>query len=84
MLDPADHIRREIEASAFHGEGYRKLWARLRVAGVRSSPSPRAPGDGRERSLLGASIRVGRNQEKTCTTESIVTDKVNLKCGERT
>ena len=36
--DLADHIRREIEASDFHGEGYRKLWARLRVAGVRSSP----------------------------------------------
>jgi putative transposase len=34
----ADHIRREIEASQFHGEGYRKLWARLRVAGVRASP----------------------------------------------
>ena len=25
--DLADHIRREIEASDFHGEGYRKLWA---------------------------------------------------------
>ena len=36
--DLGDHIRREIEASDFHGEGYRKLWARLRVAGVRSSP----------------------------------------------
>ncbi len=36
--DLAHHIRREIEASDFHGEGYRKLWARLRVAGVRSSP----------------------------------------------
>ena len=33
--DLPDHIRREIEASDFHGEGYRKLWARLRVAGVR-------------------------------------------------
>ena len=33
MADLADHIRREIEASDFHGEGYRKLWARLRVAG---------------------------------------------------
>ena len=36
--DLADHIRREIEASDFHGEGYRKIWARLRVGGVRSSP----------------------------------------------
>jgi transposase InsO family protein len=34
----ADHIRREIEASEFHGEGYRKIWARLRVSGVRASP----------------------------------------------
>jgi len=24
----ADHIRRLIEESGFHGEGYRKLWAR--------------------------------------------------------
>ena len=36
--DLADHIRREIEASDSRGEGYRKLWARQRVAGVRSSP----------------------------------------------
>jgi putative transposase len=41
--DLANHIRREIEASDFHGEGYRKLWARLRVAGGSLEPSPRAP-----------------------------------------
>jgi hypothetical protein len=34
----ADHICREIEASEFHGEGYRKIWARLRFSGVRASP----------------------------------------------
>src|ERR1035441_9860129 len=34
----ADHIRREIEASDFHGEGYRKIWARLTSA-ARLSPS---------------------------------------------
>jgi len=34
----ADHIRREIEASEFHGEGYRKIWARLRFSGVRAHP----------------------------------------------
>ena len=28
----ADHIRRHIAASRLHGEGYRKLWARLRCA----------------------------------------------------
>ena len=34
----ADHVRRQIDASRLHGEGYRKLWARLRFAGVRASP----------------------------------------------
>ena len=33
----ADHIRRQIDASRLHGEGYRKLWARLRFAGVRGA-----------------------------------------------
>lgn len=33
----AEHIRRQINASPFHGEGYRKIWARLRFAGVRTS-----------------------------------------------
>ncbi len=74
----ADHIRREIEASDFHGEGYRKLWARLRVAGVRSSPR-------RVRRVMGengllAPHRVGRNQEKT-HDGTIVTDKVNEMWG---
>ena len=76
--DLADHIRREIEASDFHGEGYRKLWARLRVAGVRSSAR-------RVRRVMGengllAPHRVGRNQEKT-HDGTIVTDKVNEMWG---
>ena len=76
--DLADHIRREIEASDFHGEGYRKLWARLRVGGVRSSPR-------RVRRVMGengllAPHRVGRNQEKT-HDGTIVTDKVNEMWG---
>jgi putative transposase len=33
-----DHIRRIFEASLFPGEGYRKVWARLRHAGIRTSP----------------------------------------------
>ena len=61
-----------------HGEGYRKLWARLRVAGVRSSPR-------RVRRVMGengllAPHRVGRNQEKT-HDGTIVTDKVNEMWG---
>ena len=31
------HIRRLLEASPFHGEGYRKAWAKLRVAGIRTA-----------------------------------------------
>jgi putative transposase len=30
-------IRRLLAASPFHGEGYRKIWARLRFAGIRTS-----------------------------------------------
>ena len=30
-------IRAVLTASPFHGEGHRKVWARLRVAGVRRS-----------------------------------------------
>ena len=30
-------IRRGLDASPFHGEGYRKAWAKLRVAGMRTS-----------------------------------------------
>jgi putative transposase len=32
-----DAIRAVLTASPFHGEGHRKVWARLRVAGVRTS-----------------------------------------------
>ena len=31
------HIRRVLEASPFHGEGYRKVWAKLRVEGIRTA-----------------------------------------------
>ena len=30
-------IRKLLDASLFHGEGYRKIWARLRFAGIRTS-----------------------------------------------
>lgn len=36
--DLAERIRALLKDSPFHGEGYRKLWARLRHAGVRTSP----------------------------------------------
>ena len=31
------HLRRVLEASPFHGEGYRKAWAKLRFEGIRTS-----------------------------------------------
>src|SRR5574341_2030041 len=33
-----EHIKKAIAESRFTGEGYRKIWARLRFSGVRSSP----------------------------------------------
>ena len=36
--DLARRIRALLADSPFHGEGYRKVWARLRHAGVRTSP----------------------------------------------
>ena len=36
--DLADRIRDLLKDSPFHGEGYRKVWARLRHARVRTSP----------------------------------------------
>jgi putative transposase len=33
-----DHMRTILAASPFHGEGYRKVWARLRYRGSRTSP----------------------------------------------
>jgi HTH-like domain len=39
MADAAllEHIRAVLAASPFHGEGHRKVWARLRTAGIRTS-----------------------------------------------
>ena len=42
-----EHIKRAIAESRFTGEGYRKIWAKLRFAGIRTSP-------GRVRRLMGA------------------------------
>lgn len=35
--DLSDKIRRLLTESPFHGEGYRKIWARLRHARIRTS-----------------------------------------------
>src|SRR4051812_45525194 len=45
MADTAlvEAIRAVLTASPFHGEGHRKVWARLRVAGLRTSKRREAP-----------------------------------------
>ena len=74
----AEHIRQHIAASRLHGEGYRKLWARLRFAGVRTSPR-RVRRVMRENGLL-APHRVGRTETRP-HDGTIITDKVNEMWG---
>lgn len=62
----------------FHGEGYRKIWARLRHAGIRTSPR-------RVRRLMGvhgllAPHRVGRPRTRA-HDGTIVTETVNVMWG---
>jgi len=73
-----EHIRVEIHGSKFHGKGYRKIWARLRFAGIRTAAR-------RVRRLMGennllAPHRTGRFPEKT-HDGTIVTDAVNAMWG---
>jgi putative transposase len=67
------HIRAQILASRLHGEGHRKIWARLRQAGLRTSAR-------RVRRLMGqhellAPHRVGRPERRvhdgTITTAAV-------------
>ena len=76
----ADHIRQQIAASRLYGEGYRKLWARLRFAGVRASPR-------RVRRVMGengllAPHRVGRAESKP--HDGTIAPTRSMKCGEQT
>ncbi|MFP5513363.1 MAG: transposase [Alphaproteobacteria bacterium] len=73
-----EHIRQQILASRFHGEGYRKIWARLRHAGIRTSAR-------RVRRLMGAHgllapHRVGRPRTRA-HNGTIVTETVNVMWG---
>jgi putative transposase len=71
-----ERIRGVLAASPFHGEGHRKVWARLRVAGVRTSKQ-RVLRLMREHDLL-APARVGsprgpRNHDGTIIPEALNT-----------
>jgi putative transposase len=76
--DLAAHIRRHITGSGFYGEGYRKIWARLRVAGVRASPR-------RVRRVMGEQGLLATHRPAPAQTKAhdgtIVTDRVNEMWG---
>jgi transposase InsO family protein len=68
-----EHIRAQILGFRLHGEGYRKIWARLRHAGIRTS-ARRVRRLMRQHDLL-APHRVGRPQQRahdgTITTAAV-------------
>jgi transposase InsO family protein len=72
-------IRQLLTDSPFHGEGYRKLWARLRLAGVRTSRR-RVLRLMREHGLL-AYQRAGRPRGSRAPDGRITTDRVDLMWG---
>jgi len=72
-------IRRLLEDSPFHGEGYRKLWARLRFAGIRTSRR-RVLRLAREHGLL-AHQRPGRRHGPRAHDGTITTERVGLVWG---
>ena len=76
----AEHIRQHIAASRLHGEGYRKLWARLRFAGVRASPR-RVRRVMRENGLL---RRTALDAPRPSHTMGRSSPTRSMKCGEQT
>jgi transposase InsO family protein len=72
-------IRKLLTASPFHGEGHRKLWARLRFAGIRTSRR-RVLRLTREHGLL-AHQRVGAPHGSKAHDGRITTDRVDLMWG---
>lgn len=74
-----DKIRAIVTASPFHGEGHRKIWARLRIQGVRTS-KPRVLLLMRENQLLAPQRQLAPVAEKP-HTGTIVTSMPNHTWG---
>jgi putative transposase len=72
-------VRQLLADSPFHGEGYRKLWARLRFAGVRTSRR-RVLRLMREHGLL-AHQRAGRPRGSKAHDGTITTERFDLMWG---
>jgi putative transposase len=81
MPEPAlvEAIRALLAASPFHGEGHRKIWARLRFAGIRTSKR-RVLRLMREHGLL-APGRVGRSHGPRAHDGTIRTERVDAMWG---
>jgi transposase InsO family protein len=75
----ASAIRQLLTDSPFHGEGYRKLWARLRFAGIRTSRR-RVLRLMQEHGLL-AHQRAGRPRGSKAHDGTITTERVDLMWG---
>ena len=69
-------MRGVLSQSLFHGEGYRKVWAKLRFAGVRTSKR-RVLRLMRENSLL-APHRAGRPHGPKAHDGTIITEQVDV------
>jgi len=74
-----EQIRAILAASPFHGEGHRKIWARLRVQGVRTC-KPRVLRLRRENELLAPQRQLAPVVEKS-HAGSIVTSEPNQMWG---
>ena len=74
-----DAIRNLLAAGPFHGEGYRKIWARLRFAGIRTSKR-RVLRLTREHGLQ-APGRVGRPHGSKAHDGTIRTERVDAMWG---
>ena len=72
-------IRRVLADSPFHGEGHRKVWARLRHAGLRTSKE-RVRRLMREHGLSAAS-RVGRPRGPHAHDGTIIPDRIDAMWG---
>lgn len=71
----AEHIREVLVESPFHGEGYRKVWAKLRYKGIRTSKE-RTRRVMRENNLL-APQRAGNRHGPKAHDGTITTDVPN-------
>jgi putative transposase len=77
--DLVGHIRTALQASSFHGEGDREVWARSRSRGIRTSPR-RVLRVMREYALLAPTRRGKPHGRRTMARSS---QSISIPCGAR-